>query len=144
ACSRQMLAGENFSLHPAQRAFIDALEASLPPPLSTAEADELIANLIPWFIGVQNKEYPERPQLLSRLLALSRHPERTQRFIAKAEATRGDFTNVGGIDIELCHVAGFYPEFRLASEFASGPWEDLSDCITLNNDDAVLPARQEN
>jgi hypothetical protein len=33
--------------------------------------------------------------------------------VEKTRGTNADFTDVGGIDIELCHVAGFYPSFRL-------------------------------
>lgn len=113
ACG-ELQAREPFVLNPAQHHFLGALEVNLPGELSRAEADELIARLIPWFVVLQAKGSPEREQHLARLLELSQHPERTQRFITRSATTLCDFTNVGGIDIELCHIAGFYPDFRLA------------------------------
>ncbi|MBL8894614.1 MAG: hypothetical protein JNJ53_08430, partial [Rhizobiales bacterium] len=66
-----------------------------------------------WFIDLQRKDDPARETKLVRLAEITRHPQRTAAFVLKSEATSGDFTNVGGIDIELCHIFEFYPSFRL-------------------------------
>jgi len=108
-------AAEALHLTPAQQSFIDSLEVTLPPSPDHASAAALVARLVPWFVSMQRRGAPERAQRLETLLELSRHPERTRRFIAKSAATNADFTDVGGIDIELCHVAGFYPSFTLAA-----------------------------
>ena len=65
--------------------------------------------------GLQRKSTPAYAEKMARLLELSQHPERTERFIGKSATTNADFTNVGGIDIELCHLRGFYPEFSICA-----------------------------
>ena len=107
---------EPLRLTPAQRRFIDSLVVELPPPLDADAAGEAIGSLAPWFVTLQQRGSAARAQRVEQLLGLSRHKERTQRFIAKTAATLADFTDVGGIDIELCHVAGFYPGFALHAE----------------------------
>jgi len=101
------------SLKPAQEEFINTLELDMPPPLNQAAATQAISQILPWFIGLQRKDAAARLQLSERLLHISTHPERTQRFLEKAHHTRADFTYVGGIDIELCHVLDFYPTFSI-------------------------------
>ena len=80
-------------------------------------ADRLIETLTQWFLALQDKRATEYPQLLTELMDNSKHAERTQRFIDKCAVTNSDFTNVGGIDIELCHIADFYPEFYMTPQF---------------------------
>ncbi|GAA4403290.1 glycosyltransferase family 4 protein [Quisquiliibacterium transsilvanicum] len=104
---------EPLELAPAQRAFIGALAVDLPAPLEARAADALLARLARWFVSLQRQGTPEREGLIARLSEMSQHPERTSRFVRKTLGTSADFTDVGGIDIELCHVAGFYPSFRL-------------------------------
>lgn len=104
---------EPLVLAPTQQAFIGALQLDMPAPLEHAEAAQMVDHLMAWFIDLQRKGGSERERRLAQLMLLSRHPERTQRFIRKSQGTRCDFTDVGGIDIELCHVAGFYPAFSL-------------------------------
>jgi len=104
---------EALRLDPAQRSLIQALDVALPEALSLAEANALIASLTPWFVDLQARGSAGRQTRLTELRTLSRHPERTEKFIQKTTRTRCDFTDVGGIDIELCHIAGFYPDFRL-------------------------------
>lgn len=111
---------ETYVLAPEQAEFIARLAVVMPQALNLSHAHDLIAKLTPWFVNLQLQDSPERAALLAQLAEISRYPERTQAFIAKSAATGGDFTNVGGIDIELCHVAGFYPEFSLASSAQSG------------------------
>lgn len=97
-----------------QLQFIHSLKVTLPSPTNSAVAQQTIEQLIPWFLGLQApKHSPQLKALHQRLLTLSRYKERTARFIEKSGATGGDFTNVGGIDIELCHIAKFYPSFCL-------------------------------
>lgn len=100
-------------LHPSQEAFLTALEVTLPPLPSRAEAMAWLPEHAEWFLDLQRKGTPVYADKMARLLELSQHPERTERFIGKSATTGGDFTNVGGIDIELCHLRGFYPEFSI-------------------------------
>jgi glycosyltransferase involved in cell wall biosynthesis len=103
------------ALTPSQAAFIAALDVDLPPLPTHDEAMEWLPEHADWFVDLQRKGTPEYQAKMARLLELSRYPERTERFIGKSATTSGDFTNVGGIDIELCHLRGFYPEFSLRS-----------------------------
>jgi glycosyltransferase involved in cell wall biosynthesis len=96
-----------------QQDFIDRLSIELPSPISRETADAELAEMARWFIDLQRKGDPVREERLARLTELSRYPERTANFLAKSEATNSDFTNVGGIDIELCHLTQFYPSFRI-------------------------------
>jgi glycosyltransferase involved in cell wall biosynthesis len=109
-----------------QRAFIERIDIALPPPLSRSDADAAIAGLIPWFLGLQQQGSHTRRELLERLLEISQHLERTRRFMHKTGTTKGDFTDVGGIDIELCHVTGFNPHFHIEERPAVALAEVLS------------------
>ncbi len=101
------------SLTASQKAFIEQIRIDLPHPISSDEADTALSELIPWFLGLQERKSPNRHQLLEKLLNVSKDPDRTQRFIRKTSATRCDFTDIGGIDMELCHITGFYPHFQI-------------------------------
>ncbi|MES2497573.1 MAG: glycosyltransferase [Pseudomonadota bacterium] len=103
-------------LEAVQRAFIDMLSVDMPAPLDRKAADAELSNMVDWFIDLQKKGASVREERLVQLTALSRHPDRTARFVRKSETTSCDFTNVGGIDIELCHISQFYPEFRISRQ----------------------------
>lgn len=107
---RQM---EPLTLKPAQAAFIDSMNIQMPVPLTPHGTSALIRRLMSWFTTLQKQGSVRRQDLVKRLERITRHPHRTSEFLRKANATRGDFTNVGGIDIEICHVARFYPAFSL-------------------------------
>jgi glycosyltransferase involved in cell wall biosynthesis len=95
-------------------ALLDPALAELPRPLDRDTAADLLARLADWLLTLQHRDSVERDDRSKELLALSRYPERTQKYLDKCASTRCDFTDVGGLDIELCHVAEFYPEFRLS------------------------------
>ncbi len=101
------------ALSESQKSFIERIDIELPAPISRADADVMILDLIPWFLGLQAKGSEERRRLLEKLLMFSQHRERTKKFIGKTGATNCDFTDVGGIDIELCHITGFNPHFHI-------------------------------
>jgi hypothetical protein len=97
-----------------QRGFLDLVEvAGLNEYRDPAHAQDVIGDLAAWFTALQCRSSPDYQQRLTQLLRRSRFPERTQRFVGKSRLTRGDFTDLGGVDIELCHVARFWPQFRL-------------------------------
>ena len=102
-------------LHSSQEAFLTALDVALPALPTRADAMEWLPEHASWFLDLQRKDTPEYAEKMARLLELSQSPERTERFIGKSATTSADFTNVGGIDIELCHLRGFYPEFSIRS-----------------------------
>ena len=102
-------------LGPEQRAFVDRVRVEeIPAPPGRDVANEIVENLLEWFRDLQTKSADGRPTRAKELLEISRHPARTESFLDKSAKTRGDFTNVGGLDLELCHVVGFYPQFQLA------------------------------
>lgn len=96
-----------------QRDFIDSLEVTMPPIQDLGQARQSLAELVEWFCDLQRKGTCEYAAKVSHLRDITPYPERTERFVAKSAATLGDFTNVGGIDIELCHLRQFYPKFRV-------------------------------
>lgn len=100
-------------LHASQAAFIEALDVVLPAPPRRDDAVERIAELADWFLALQDKGGALYSERMAHLLEITPYPERTKRFIEKSAATSGDFTNVGGIDIELCHLHQFYPQFEI-------------------------------
>lgn len=95
---------------------LDMLVVDLPDPLERQQAMQQIGECVKWFIALQSKHWNEYKQNTLDLLKRSRYPERTQRYLTKSSVTAGDFTNIGGIDIELCHIVGFYPEFWIAAD----------------------------
>jgi glycosyltransferase involved in cell wall biosynthesis len=97
-----------------QAAFIEALEVVLPVPPGRDEAVEQIAELADWFLALQDRGGAAYSDRIAHLLEITPYPERTKRFIDKSAATNGDFTNVGGIDMELCHLRQFYPQFEIS------------------------------
>ncbi|AMO22153.1 hypothetical protein GCM10027034_24550 [Ramlibacter solisilvae] len=103
------------TLDSAPAAFIERLRwEGLPRYATPAQATPVIAELQQWFNSLNAKAGPDFDSRLHELERISRFPERTQRFLASARRTRCDFTNLGGIDIELCNVAGYHPCFELA------------------------------
>lgn len=104
------------ALSRSQAAFIGSLDVVLPPVPTLAEAQEILPTLAEWFRDLQRKDTPEYAMKIEHLREITPYPERTERFVAKSAASAGDFTNVGGIDIELCHLQQFYPQFVIRAE----------------------------
>ena len=96
-----------------QELFIASLDVVLPHPLVRQDACALLSQMAEWFQGLQRRGSLDYATKIERLLEISKYKERTRRFVAKSERTLGDFTNVGGIDIELCHLLRFYPHFSM-------------------------------
>lgn len=87
--------------------------SGLPEYSASSAAEALIAKLQDWFCALNGKRSTDFADRLRMLEQISRFPERTRKFIQTTQSTRCDFTNLGGIDIELCNVAGFHPRFWL-------------------------------
>ena len=139
--ARQINRLDPLELKSAQHRLIASLDIHMPPIPVLDEANAAIASLIPWFGGLQQKDSAARRHFVSRLTEISTHPDRTRRYLEKSAQTRGDFTNVGGIDIELCHVLGFYPTFMIPSTGEGGDerHRDLSHMESqMAMDDIVL------
>jgi glycosyltransferase involved in cell wall biosynthesis len=102
------------SLSPNQESIIHRITCKLPSPLSKTISLEKIGEMLNWFIALQHSDPSLKLNAVQRLVALSCFPERSERFSIKHMQTQGSFTNVGGIDIELCHVLKFYPSFTIA------------------------------
>ncbi|MDM7936989.1 MAG: glycosyltransferase family 4 protein [Cyanobium sp. CZS 48M] len=110
-----MKLSEPLVLTESQLAFIRSIRISMPSfPHRSSEALNLTGSLIPWFLGLQGL-MPQVPRSnwVDRLVRLTKHPDRTARFIERTRDTNRDFTDVGAIDIELCNVAKFLPTFSL-------------------------------
>ena len=101
------------SLHQKQVDFVQSISISI-PKIQDIYTNQLSIELMSqWFLDLQDTKSYAWPTKVKQLLKMSPFPERTQRYINKSIITNGDFTNVGGVDIELCHLLGFYPSFSL-------------------------------
>lgn len=98
-----------------QKKFVDSLHLDIPKPLSKSSAMKKISEISLWFLKLQQSKSALKLQAVNQLIQLSQHPERSKNFLEKHMQTQGDFTNVGGIDIELCHILKFYPSFTIKS-----------------------------
>lgn len=100
-----------------QQHFLNSLRwEDLPNIKSRIHANRMIEELLDWFCALNQKRGQDFASRLKELERRSRFKERTRRFIATIEHIRGDFTNLGGIDIELCNIVGYYPKFSLTTE----------------------------
>ncbi len=79
-------------------------------------ADGMVAELRKWFCGLNGKKSPLFAQTLANLQLRSRFPERTSKFVRSTETTLSDFSNLGGLDMELCNIASFHPRFWISKE----------------------------
>ena len=112
-------AGTEPSLPPAQTRFLKQLRwGGLPRFSSRHQAAATIEPLADWFSALNTRAGGDFEWRLQELERRSRFKERTRRFIATSMTTRCDFTNLGGIDIELCNIAGYHPRFKLSAPSA--------------------------
>jgi glycosyltransferase involved in cell wall biosynthesis len=111
-CAPEDASGRPEELDPKPAHFLAQLRWSgLPEHSGSIETDALIAKLQDWFCALNGKRSADFAERLRTLEELSSFPERTRKFIQASHSTRCDFTNLGGIDIELCNVADFHPRF---------------------------------
>ena len=107
--------GDMAVIHPAQREFLAQLRwENLRRFASKVEASAVIEEMLDWFCALNGKGAPDFSARLESLEQRSRFKERTRRFKATALQTRCDFTNLGGIDIELCNIVDYHPRFWLS------------------------------
>jgi glycosyltransferase involved in cell wall biosynthesis len=96
--------------------FISSLRwNNLPTKLSAAKSYKTISDLQHWFCALNGKNSNEFSTRLNELQELSKFPNRTKKYLESTRTTRGDFTNLGGMDMELCNVANFHPYFWINS-----------------------------
>ena len=96
-----------------QQRLVNSICCNMPERLTKSIALLNIKKMLKWFIELQNPHLPSRRMVVEKLSRLSCYPDRSAKFSTKHMQTSGNFTNVGGIDIELCHVVCFYPYFRI-------------------------------
>jgi len=122
-----LLAGGNGSVSSAmrpgtvlQRSFIDRVEASdLTRPINPEEAMRAIGRLIGPFLRLNGRGV-SRLAMLGELTWKSRHRRKTIEFARRAIGRGEDFTNIGGVDLQLSHLLQFYPWFRIAPDGQEG------------------------
>jgi glycosyltransferase involved in cell wall biosynthesis len=100
------------ALHEGPADFINRLRwQDLGLPTSSDQALESLEELRDWFCALNGQKSADTETRLQRLRSLSRFTQRTERYLQTTGQTRGDFTNLGGMDMELCNVAKFHPSF---------------------------------
>jgi hypothetical protein len=97
-----------------QRAFLDRVRMTGLDPLDRAGADAAIARIRRHFTALHRRGHPAYAATLLTLLARSRHRRKTADFVRRSLLRGEDFTNIGGVDLQLSHLIGFEPRFRLA------------------------------
>jgi glycosyltransferase involved in cell wall biosynthesis len=108
---------EYLELSTDQQNFLNSLHCEdLPNIKSQTHANRMIEELLEWFSALNGKRGQDFASRLKELERRSRFKERTRRLMATVEHIRGDFTNLGGIDIELCNIVGYHPKFTLMTE----------------------------
>jgi glycosyltransferase involved in cell wall biosynthesis len=99
-----------------QQAFLDRLRMrglNLPP--DPAAADRMIAKLRRSFTALHRGGTPRHLGTLAMLLARSGYRRKTASFVRKNLFHGEDFTNIGGVDLQLSHLIGFEPRFTITS-----------------------------
>lgn len=100
-----------------QRQFIRSVSISeLNKISSMIQADNIISELRHFLITIQDYGSPKYYTALVELLIRSRYRAKTLRFIRRSIKLHEDFTNIGGIDLQMAHIIKFYPYFNLSSQ----------------------------
>jgi hypothetical protein len=95
--------------------FISRISSSgLSLPNENQDINKTLGVMKDWFCSLNEKKSTDFNYRLSQLKRLSRFPNRTEKFINSVGSSKCDFTNLGGLDMELCNVVKFYPEFYLS------------------------------
>lgn len=126
-----------FHLNDSQKAFINSLAVELPPALGREISLKQLTVLANWFVQLQDKQSADYLPKTRELIRRSAFKERTRKYLEKSYKTSADFTNVGGLDIELCHIAHFYPRFKILNS----PMDKTLEGIA-NRDDATVESLQ--
>ncbi|TDC42716.1 glycosyltransferase [Micromonospora sp. KC213] len=99
-----------------QQAFLDRLRMrGLDLPPDPAAADRMISKLRRSFTALHRTGTPRHLGTLAMLLARSGYRRKTASFVRKSLFHGEDFTNIGGIDLQLSHLIGFEPRFTITS-----------------------------
>ncbi|MEU8353335.1 glycosyltransferase [Streptomyces sp. NPDC048845] len=108
-----------------QRDFISRIRTaglrSVPGP---AQADALISRIRGPFVALHERGRPGYFATLATLLARSRHRGKTVSFLRKSLLHGEDLSNIGGIDLQLSHLIGHEPRFRIAAARTAVPGDD--------------------
>lgn len=106
-----------------QRAFLRRLRMrDLEVPPDRATADRMIGKLRRSFTALHRSGTPQHLATLAVLLARSGYRRKTAAFLRKSLFHGEDFSNIGGVDLQLSHLIGFEPRFTIAPD--SGQGED--------------------
>jgi glycosyltransferase involved in cell wall biosynthesis len=100
---------------PVQKAFLDRLrmrDLDIAPDRATA--DRMIEGLRRPFTALHRRGTPQYLLTLAVLLARSRYRGKTAAFLRKSLFHGEDFSNIGGVDLQLSHLIGFEPRFTIA------------------------------
>jgi hypothetical protein len=98
-----------------QRAFLARLRMrDLDVAPDRATADRMISRLRRSFTALHRSGSPRYLATLAELLARSGYRRKTAEFVRRSLFRGEDFSNIGGVDLQLSHLIGFEPRFTLA------------------------------
>ncbi|MFJ9929353.1 glycosyltransferase [Streptomyces misionensis] len=99
---------------PVQRAFLGRLGMRGLDIPDRDGADRMIDALRRSFTALHQRGTPRHLATLALLLARSGYRRKTAEFIRKNVFHGEDFSNIGGVDLQLSHLIGFEPRFTIA------------------------------
>jgi hypothetical protein len=80
----------------------------------------MIGRLRRSFTALHRSGSPRHLGTLAVLLARSGHRRKTASFVRRSLLQGEDFTNIGGVDLQLSHLIGFEPRFTITSDRDEG------------------------
>lgn len=83
---------------------------------SVVEANNIISELRNFFTTIQDFGSPKYYMALAKLLIQSRYPAKTLNFVQRSTNLHEDFTNIGGIDLQMAHIIKFYPHYIISPQ----------------------------
>ena len=84
-----------------------------PPVLEVAAANAAIGHMRSVFTGLHQRRRMSYWRSMAQLLTVSEHRDKTLSFIRRSVLRGEDFTNIGGVDLQLAHLIRYYPSFTI-------------------------------
>jgi hypothetical protein len=101
---------------PVEAAFRRRLQLfDFPPLLDVDAANAAIGRLRTVFTGLHRRRTMSYWGSLAYLFAVSENRDKTLGFMRRSVLRGEDFTNIGGVDLQLAHLIRYYPSFTIGA-----------------------------